>query len=165
MSEKIYSLLDEIELNQLVVPEFQREFIWTLSQSQELLRSLFNSFPTGSLLFWKTTEPYEYIDPFKKSRLYKAFVLCGEPGKMEGIFSDNNKTVSLTGDCKIVPLRHPSIFGHNSVKIDFLLPPKSIGFKTEINTHYFKKRINIKLCFAPKPIFKFNIKKMDNEIK
>ena len=57
MSEKIYSLLDEIELNQLVVPEFQREFIWTLSQSQELMRSLFNSFPTGSLLFWKTTEP------------------------------------------------------------------------------------------------------------
>ena len=57
MSEKIYSLLDEIELNQLVVPEFQREFVWRLDQSQELMRSFFNEFPTGSLLFWKTTNP------------------------------------------------------------------------------------------------------------
>jgi hypothetical protein len=114
------------------------------------------------LKFWKTTDPYEYIDPFKKSRLYKAFVLCGQPGRMEGIFSDNNKTVSISGDCKIVPLRHPSIFGHNSVKIDFIFPPKKIGLNTEINTHYFKKRIKIKLNFTPKPTFKFNITKLNN---
>jgi uncharacterized protein with ParB-like and HNH nuclease domain len=57
MSNQIYALLDKIELNELVVPEFQREYRWRLAQSQSLIHSLYKEFPTGSLLFWTTPDP------------------------------------------------------------------------------------------------------------
>lgn len=41
----------------LVLPEFQREYVWTHDQAKQLMVSMFKDYPTGSLLFWKTTEP------------------------------------------------------------------------------------------------------------
>jgi len=40
-------------------PEFQREYLWSLEQSKQLMVSLFNSYPVGTLLFWKTDKPPE----------------------------------------------------------------------------------------------------------
>ena len=42
-----------------VLPEFQREYVWEREQAKQLMVSLFKSYPTGSLLFWKTTNPPE----------------------------------------------------------------------------------------------------------
>lgn len=55
--QAIYDLLREIELNELVLPEFQREFVWNREQVRALMESLFKDFPTGSFLLWKTTKP------------------------------------------------------------------------------------------------------------
>lgn len=54
---KISELLDSIESHDLVLPEFQREFVWGKEQSKQLLVSLFKEYPVGSLLFWKTESP------------------------------------------------------------------------------------------------------------
>jgi hypothetical protein len=66
---KVSELMDDIRSLDLVLPEFQREYVWTLEQSKQLLVSLFRGFPTGSLLFWKTSNPPEVknveIDPEK----------------------------------------------------------------------------------------------------
>ena len=35
------------------MPEFQREFVWTLEQSKQLMVSLYRNYPTGGLLFWE----------------------------------------------------------------------------------------------------------------
>lgn len=43
----------------LVLPEFQREYVWEREQAKQLMISLFRSYPTGSLLFWKTDDPPE----------------------------------------------------------------------------------------------------------
>jgi len=37
----------------IVMPEFQREFVWTLEQSKQLMVSLYRGYPTGGLLFWE----------------------------------------------------------------------------------------------------------------
>lgn len=42
-----------------VLPEFQREYVWNREQAKQLMVSLFRGYPTGSLLFWKTTNPPE----------------------------------------------------------------------------------------------------------
>jgi hypothetical protein len=42
-----------------VLPEFQREFIWTKEQAKQLMVSLVKGYPVGSLLFWKTDHPPE----------------------------------------------------------------------------------------------------------
>ena len=114
--------------------------------------------------FWKTTDCYEYIDPFKNSKFYKAWILCEMPGRMEGVYTDSKKTIKLKGDCKIVPLRLPSALGHNSFRFNFLLPPKGVGIDIDLDLHYFNKKIDAKFHFAPKPQFKLKIKKLKERL-
>jgi hypothetical protein len=54
---KIRELTDGIEKFDLVLPEFQREYVWEREQAKQLLVSLYRNYPTGSLLFWKTDHP------------------------------------------------------------------------------------------------------------
>ena len=54
---KIQELMDAIKNKSLVLPEFQREFVWTKDQSKKLLESLIKEYPIGSFLFWNTTKP------------------------------------------------------------------------------------------------------------
>lgn len=56
---KIEELLVGIEKYDLVMPEFQREYVWEREQAKQLLVSLYRGYPTGSLLFWKTDNPPE----------------------------------------------------------------------------------------------------------
>lgn len=55
--ESISELLNAIESNELVLPEFQREFEWDKDNSKSLLVSLYNGYPIGSILRWKTENP------------------------------------------------------------------------------------------------------------
>lgn len=51
--------LEAIEHRELVLPEFQREYVWNLEQAKQLMVSLYRDYPTGSLLFWDTANPPE----------------------------------------------------------------------------------------------------------
>ena len=57
--EAIKSLLDKVESNEIVLPEFQREFVWKKGQAKELMKSLYDGYPIGSLLIWVTQDPPE----------------------------------------------------------------------------------------------------------
>ena len=50
----ISELIDGTRQRDLVLPEFQREFVWTKEQAKQLMVSLIKDYPVGSLLFWKT---------------------------------------------------------------------------------------------------------------
>lgn len=56
---KISELIASINKRDLVLPEFQREFVWTRYQAKQLVVSLLKGYPVGSLLFWKTDKPPE----------------------------------------------------------------------------------------------------------
>lgn len=56
---EIRQLLDGIESLEMVIPEFQREYVWSLEDAKQLMISLFKGYPTGSLLFWTTNNPPE----------------------------------------------------------------------------------------------------------
>lgn len=56
---QIDKLLYQIESKQIVLPEFQREYVWSKDQAKQLLVSLFSQYPTGSLLMWDTDNPPE----------------------------------------------------------------------------------------------------------
>jgi uncharacterized protein with ParB-like and HNH nuclease domain len=42
---KIEELISSIEREEIVVPEFQREFVWNRSRARELIYSLLNEYP------------------------------------------------------------------------------------------------------------------------
>ncbi len=56
---KISELLDSIRKYDLVLPEFQREYVWSREQAKQLMVSLVKSYPVGGLLLWKTDQPPE----------------------------------------------------------------------------------------------------------
>lgn len=56
---RIGELLDDIRNRDLVLPEFQREYVWSRDQAKQLMDSLFKGYPVGGLLLWKTDNPPE----------------------------------------------------------------------------------------------------------
>ena len=54
---KISEILDSIRKLDIVLPEFQREYVWNRDQAKKLIGSLYKEYPVGSLLFWKTNNP------------------------------------------------------------------------------------------------------------
>lgn len=56
---KISEILDGISKKDQVLPEFQREYVWSKDQAKKLISSLARGYPVGGLLFWKTDSPPE----------------------------------------------------------------------------------------------------------
>ncbi len=55
---KLNSILDQIDLGNYALPEFQRGFVWNRDQVRKLMYSLYKGYPIGSLLVWVTeTDP------------------------------------------------------------------------------------------------------------
>jgi hypothetical protein len=52
---KIGSILDQIDLGAMALPEFQRGYVWSRPQVRGLMSSLYRRHPVGSLLIWKTS--------------------------------------------------------------------------------------------------------------
>ena len=50
----ISTLIAGIEKGEIKVPKFQRAFVWKDDQALELLDSIANNYPVGSLLLWRT---------------------------------------------------------------------------------------------------------------
>ena len=61
--KKIQGLIDEIKNQQLILPEFQRGYVWKRPAVRSFLTSLYRGYPTGSFLIWKTPEPGKVRGP------------------------------------------------------------------------------------------------------
>jgi hypothetical protein len=50
---RLSNYLNEFEAGLIQIPPFQRDFVWSNDKKKDLLDSLKNGFPIGSVLFWK----------------------------------------------------------------------------------------------------------------
>jgi hypothetical protein len=60
MSVTVSQLLTEIEQRELILPEFQRGYVWKTDQVSAYIRSLYRKYPTGHFLIWKTYKPPKF---------------------------------------------------------------------------------------------------------
>lgn len=51
---KVSTVLDQIDIGSIALPEFQRGFVWNREQVRKLMYSLYRKFPVGILLVWVT---------------------------------------------------------------------------------------------------------------
>ncbi|MCP2298541.1 hypothetical protein APR11_004986 [Nocardia amikacinitolerans] len=51
---RLETLLEQIDAGTVLLPEFQRGYVWNRDQVRGLLRSLYLEHPVGGLLFWET---------------------------------------------------------------------------------------------------------------
>ncbi|NDJ25763.1 DUF262 domain-containing protein [Nostoc sp. B(2019)] len=58
----ITTILDQIDMGSIALPEFQRGYVWNRDQVRGLMNSLYRKHPIGSLLVWetKTEQAVEY---------------------------------------------------------------------------------------------------------
>lgn len=59
----LIELMAQIRKGVIRIPDFQRAYIWNKDQVQELLESVWNGFPLGSILLWGTGETLNERDP------------------------------------------------------------------------------------------------------
>ena len=52
---KISYILDSVDNGAVVLPEFQRGYVWTRDQVKGLMQSLYQRYPVGGLLIWNTS--------------------------------------------------------------------------------------------------------------
>jgi len=50
----ILSLIEDIDMGKIGLPELQRPFVWPNVNVRDLFDSLYRGYPAGFLLFWKT---------------------------------------------------------------------------------------------------------------
>ncbi|WP_437629809.1 DUF262 domain-containing protein [Sorangium sp. So ce854] len=66
--QRLPVILDEIAEGALLIPKFQRPFVWKDDQRLDLLDSIKRGMPIGSLLVWRTSkhrlETYRHLGPF-----------------------------------------------------------------------------------------------------
>ncbi|MGH3212776.1 MAG: GmrSD restriction endonuclease domain-containing protein [Trebonia sp.] len=51
---KLAAILDQIDSGSVLLPEFQRGYVWSRDQVRGFMRSLYLGYPVGSLLTWET---------------------------------------------------------------------------------------------------------------
>ena len=51
---KISTILDQIDLGSIALPEFQRGYVWSREQVRNFMSSLYRKHPVGSFLVWVT---------------------------------------------------------------------------------------------------------------
>jgi len=55
-TKSLRTLLDHIDAGELVLPEIQRDFVWSKKNVLLLFDSLYRGLPIGYMLVWKTKE-------------------------------------------------------------------------------------------------------------
>lgn len=51
---KLSTILEDVELRRIALPEFQRGYVWTREDVRRLFESLYQGYPVGGLLTWTT---------------------------------------------------------------------------------------------------------------
>ena len=51
---KLSTILDQIDAGSMLLPEFQRGYVWNRDQVRGLMQSLYHGYPVGALLVWET---------------------------------------------------------------------------------------------------------------
>lgn len=79
------TLINNIENGKIKIPQFQRDFVWTLQRSSELLDSVVKGYPIGTFIFWITHDRLRSVKELGKIKLPPAkkgeavsFVLDGQ---------------------------------------------------------------------------------------
>jgi uncharacterized protein with ParB-like and HNH nuclease domain len=63
------SLVSAIEQGQIKIPQFQRDFVWTMQKSAGLIDSVIKGYPIGTFIFWRTKERLRSVKDIGKQIL------------------------------------------------------------------------------------------------
>lgn len=74
----IQEMLGQIEKREVLLPEFQRGYVWGKDQVRGFIRSLYRAHPTGHFLIWKTYTPPKVRGGEAAPNSYSLLLLDGQ---------------------------------------------------------------------------------------
>ena len=84
-NQKYYELISNMENGIIKIPKFQRDFVWELQKSADLLDSILKGYPIGTIIIWKTKDRLHNIKklgnvnlPDTPSGEYTQYILDGQ---------------------------------------------------------------------------------------
>ncbi|MER3438723.1 MAG: hypothetical protein C4346_14640 [Chloroflexota bacterium] len=116
---QIETILSQIDLGAMALPEFQRGYVWNREQVRGLMTSLYRRFPVGSLLVWVT---HADITPMRGG------VATAPGGLVELILDGQQRITTLYG---IIRGRPPRFFDGDArafTDLYFNLDDETFGF-------------------------------------
>jgi hypothetical protein len=75
---KLSTVLDQIDAGSMLLPEFQRGYVWNRDQVRGLMRSLYYGYPVGGLLVWETEGSGQAVRGGTASAGQKQLLLDGQ---------------------------------------------------------------------------------------
>ena len=103
------SLISEIEKGQIKIPQFQRDFVWTIQKSAGLIDSIIKGYPIGTFIFWKTKDRLRSVRDIGNQVLPDP-----EPGESVDYVLDGQQRLTSLYAC----LKGENIKREDSKKID-----------------------------------------------
>ncbi len=83
------NLLGAIEQGQIKIPQFQRDFVWTMQKSAGLIDSVVKGYPIGTFIFWRTKERLRSVKDIGKQVLPEP-----EPGEFVDYVLDGQQRLT-----------------------------------------------------------------------
>jgi hypothetical protein len=75
---KLGAILDQIDSGTMLLPEFQRGYVWNRDQVRGLMRSLYRGYPVGALLVWEAEAEAASVRGFNPAAGVKQLLLDGQ---------------------------------------------------------------------------------------
>jgi uncharacterized protein with ParB-like and HNH nuclease domain len=75
---KLSAILDRIDSGSILLPEFQRGYVWNRDQVRGLMRSLYRRYPVGTFLVWETAGATAVRGDHKTGAWPKVLLLDGQ---------------------------------------------------------------------------------------
>ncbi|MCX6462281.1 MAG: DUF262 domain-containing protein [Pseudonocardiales bacterium] len=75
---KLSAILDQIDAGTMLLPEFQRGYVWNRDQVRGLMRSLYRGYPVGALLVWETDTTGQAVRGSADARGNRSLLLDGQ---------------------------------------------------------------------------------------
>lgn len=75
---KLSAILDQIDAGSMLLPEFQRGYVWNRDQVRGLMRSLYLDYPVGALLVWETDTGSQAVRGAAQAAGQKQLLLDGQ---------------------------------------------------------------------------------------
>lgn len=109
-------IVSKIESSELLIPRFQRAFVWTKEQTANLIDSILHNYPIGSFIIWKTKER------LKSMRKIGSIVIPNPPDSdyVYYVLDGQQRITSLYASVKgcIVDLGNGATEDYSSITID-----------------------------------------------
>jgi len=66
-SRPIRTLITEVNSGKYFLPSFQRQYVWDEDDIKDLIDSIINNYPIGTIILWKpSSASLSEIDPFSR---------------------------------------------------------------------------------------------------